>query len=83
MPLRRRQRLLQPVNQPVMEDEGDRHADGERAQRDEDAGAQLIEVLDERRLLPVPEAPREPFHLRDGVALARWGRRGGVLRADR
>src|SRR5712691_9275481 len=64
-----------------MEDEGDHETEAERAERDEDPGAQLVEVLDQRGLLAVAKAPRQPLHataLGDGVALAR-GRvhRGG------
>ena len=32
------------------------------AQRDDQPGAELLEVLDERRFLTVAEAPRQPGH---------------------
>ena len=53
-----RQRPVEPVDQPVVEYERDREADHERAEGDEDARAQFVEVLDERRLLAVAKAPR-------------------------
>ena len=64
-----------------MEDEGDREADDECAEYDEDARPQLVEVLDERRLFTVAEAPWQAHHVLDGVALAlaRSSRRVGRL----
>ena len=62
-----RQRLAEPVENAVLKDEGDDRADHNRDDGDDEARAQLIEVLDERRLFAVAKAPRPPH-------LLRWGR---------
>ena len=61
-----------------MEDEPDDEPDDERAEADEDALAQLVEMLDERRLLAVLQATRQApatALLVDGLVLARRRRR--------
>jgi hypothetical protein len=68
-----RQRPLEPADEVLVEDERHRRRDGERDQRDDDPVAELVEVLDERRLLAVAEAPRDP-HRALGTA------RGAALR---
>jgi hypothetical protein len=45
-----------------MEDVRDDEAEEERAQADEDALAQLLEVFDERRLFAVLQATRQTGH---------------------
>ncbi len=42
-----RQGDVQPLDQVVVEDEGDDEADPERGERDQEPGAELVEVLDE------------------------------------
>ena len=49
---------VEPVDQPVVEDERDREADGQRPERDEETRAELVEMLDERRLLAVAKTAR-------------------------
>ena len=56
-----RERRLQPVDQALVERERDDEGRRDRAQRDEEARAELVEVLDERGLLAVAEAPRQPL----------------------
>ena len=56
--LRRRQRLVQPDDKPMMEPIGNRQRDREREQRKDDPAPQLIEMLDKRRLLAMLQAPR-------------------------
>ena len=51
----RHELLEQPVALPVGEDEGDDHG----AEAVDQARTQLVEVLDEARLLTVAKAPRE------------------------
>ena len=55
-----RERQLEPVDEPLVQDEADDAADHDRAQADEHPLAQLVEVLDERSLLTVVQAPRKP-----------------------
>jgi hypothetical protein len=50
------------VNQVVVEDVRDDQPEQECTEADEDAGAQLVEVLDERRFLAVLEAPWKALH---------------------
>jgi len=78
------QRPVQPMNEVSVEDITDHEPNGQRTQRHEETRAQLVEMLDQRRLLAVAKAPREPLHsLGDGVALARGSlsgrRRDGEL----
>ena len=54
------QRLRQRLDQRPWNDECDGEADRDRAERDQEPRPQLVEVLDERGLLAVAEAPREP-----------------------
>ena len=46
------------MQQMAVEHERDHEPERERTERHEDARAELIEVLDERRFLTVAEAPR-------------------------
>ena len=49
--------IVQPPDQRVPEDEAEREPEDDAAQADDDPRAQLGQVLDERRLFLVPEAP--------------------------
>ena len=49
----------EPLDQPLLEVERDDERRREREQADHEACAQLAEVLDERGLLAVLEAPRQ------------------------
>ena len=53
------QRQLELVDQPGVEDEADDGADRERAEADEEALSQLVEMLDERCLLAVVQTARK------------------------
>ena len=71
---------IDPVDQVLVEDEGDDEADGERPERDQQPGTQLVEVLDERRLLAVPKAAGNPHALLlGGRVVAAGGRRDARL----
>ncbi len=72
-----RDQQLEPVDQVNAKNEPDDRTDDDGADADEQALAQLIEVLDERCLLAVVQAtrkpwPRHPWHLalRDGLGFA-------------
>ena len=56
------QRLREPADDRVPEGVREDEEDRDRAQRDDQPGAELLEVLDERRFLTVAEAPRQPGH---------------------
>ena len=56
------QRLGEPLQETLLEREGDAERDGDRAEGDQEARAKLAEVLDEGRFLAVRQAPREPGH---------------------
>jgi hypothetical protein len=77
----RREQVLEPLDQVVVERVRERERRDDRAEADEQAVPELREVLDETRLLVVAEAPRQHAghraagRLGNGVALAR--RRGG------
>jgi hypothetical protein len=60
---------VQPVQEMPVKDEGDCETDHERAERDEDARTELIEMLDERRLLTLAKAPRKTLHGLEAVAV--------------
>ena len=59
-----RERAVQPVEDVAVEDVRDDERRHDRDQADEEAGAQLAEVLDERGLLAVAKAPRDEPHWR-------------------
>src|SRR5262249_17595267 len=73
LPVPRRKDELQGVDQAPVEDERDDEAEEQRADAREQPLAQLLEVLDERRLLAVSEAARRADAHRvlvDGLVLA-------------
>src|SRR4029453_13154782 len=71
-----RERPVQPVDDPDVEGEGDREAGDQRDQADDQACAELAEVLDKRRLLAVAQAPREASHATPrSWSRPRWSRR--------
>ncbi len=78
------QRPVQPMNEVSVEDITDHEPNGQRTQRHEETRAQLVEMLDQRRLLAVAKAPRQPLHGLGGVALAlaRCDRRVGRLHGE-
>ena len=53
-----RECVLEPADEMVVERVRDRETYDDRAELDEQPDAQLVEVLDERRLLAVAQAPR-------------------------
>ena len=55
-----RQRLDQPADQVPVEHEADHERNRERAQAEEQPLPQLVEMLDEGRLLTVVQATRKP-----------------------
>src|SRR5204863_170596 len=57
-----RQRVLQPADQPFVEDVGDDESDPDRDQRNDDPRAELVEMLDEGRLLAVTKATGQTSH---------------------
>src|SRR5262249_12521246 len=57
-----RQRSVQPVEDPTVEDVRDDERGPDRQQTDDEAGPQLAEMLDERDLLAVAKPPREGPH---------------------
>ncbi len=63
--------MLEQVDEPGVEDKPGDRSDYERAEADEDPGAELVEVLDKRRLLAVIEAPWRP-ELRQTQAQTSW-----------
>ena len=70
LPAVRRQRLLEPVDQVRVERVRDPEADHDCGERDDDARAELAEMLDERRLLAIGKPARERLHGLDRVVLA-------------
>ena len=68
-----------------MEDVTDDQPDDQRPEADEDARAQLVQMLDQRRLFAVTESPRQPLHSPelDGVAFALARGNRGVGRLHR
>jgi hypothetical protein len=50
------------VQQVAVKDERDREPDRECAKRNKDSRSQLVEMLDERRLLTLAKAARQAFH---------------------
>ena len=62
LPLVRRQGALEPADQVRVEGERDRGRDRERDEHDDDPRAELVEMLDQRRLFAVAKAPREAPH---------------------
>ena len=70
-----RQRPVQPV-EDVVEDVGERRRRDDRDQAEEDACAELTEVLDNGRLFPVLEATRQKAHGLDRVVFALAGADG-------
>jgi len=65
-----RQRMVQPVEDVPVEDVDDDERDGDRDEHDDEARAQLAEMLDESCLFAVAETPREQRHR----ARSRWCR---------
>src|SRR5207247_4708300 len=63
-----RKRRVQPVQQMPVEDERHHEAEGQGAERDEDARTELVEMLNERRLLTMATAPRQSLHRSGGIA---------------
>src|SRR5207344_2046836 len=82
-----RKRPREPLHDPVVEGEGEDERGNDCEERDDEPRSELVQVLDERRLLAVIETAREPptSHrgalLADGLALrlrlARRARNGG------
>src|SRR4029077_5385680 len=86
-PVPLRQRRGEEPDQVAVKDVRDDEPDEDRADADEEPLPQLLEMLDERRLLTVPEATRETDRthgaLGDGFVLAGRCGRGRVLRPHR
>ena len=75
-----RQLQLEPVDQVPVEDVRDDEADEQRAEADEQPLPQLLEMLDERRLLAVPESARWADAHRIGYRTVSFSRCGvGVV----
>jgi hypothetical protein len=66
------------VQQVPVKDKSHDEPEGESTERDEDARTQLIEVLDERRLLTVAKTPRQSPHSSGGIAKKLLGHRSAT-----
>ena len=62
VPVHRRQRPVEPVQQGAVEGVRDASRDGDGDQAEDDSRTKLAEMLDKRRLLPVREAARQQAH---------------------